>query len=34
MVVGIDHERNVMLVHQLRASDGADTVDLLELGEA
>lgn len=33
MVVGVDHERDLMLVHQLHVSDSADTVDLLELGE-
>jgi multisubunit Na+/H+ antiporter MnhE subunit len=34
IVLGIDEERNLLLVHQLRRSGPTDSVDLLKLGTA
>ncbi|MFL5862910.1 MAG: hypothetical protein ACJ780_19400 [Solirubrobacteraceae bacterium] len=32
IVIGIDHERDLILVHQLHRSGGAETIDALRLG--
>jgi hypothetical protein len=32
IVIGIDEEHDLLLAHQLRASGGRDTIDVLELG--
>jgi hypothetical protein len=32
IVIGIDPDRERILVHQLRASGGRDAIDVLELG--
>jgi hypothetical protein len=32
IVIGIDDERDLMLVHQLRRDGGRDELDVLELG--